>query len=133
MVFLSYFIPDQARQLAIAGAVEHLSREGDNIANVVQYLADEHHDKLQSILQQLAERVPKLEKVNSEPTIDGRLALLFKDKPFSEPFLARFASDGTLKLLAYLILLNDPKPPQLLCIEEPENGLHHKLLEPLSE
>lgn len=131
--FLSYFIPDQARQLAIAGAVEHLSREGDNIANVVQYLADEHHDKLQSILQQLAERVPKLEKVNSEPTIDGRLALLFKDKPFSEPFLARFASDGTLKLLAYLILLNDPKPPQLLCIEEPENGLHHKLLEPLSE
>jgi len=131
--FLSYFIPDQARQLAIAGAAEHLLREGDNIANVVQYLADEHPDILQTILQRLAERVPKLERVDSEPTIDGRLALLFKDKPFSQPFLARFASDGTLKLLAYLILLNDPKPPQLLCIEEPENGLHHKLLEPLSE
>jgi len=131
--FLSYFIPDQARQLAIAGAVEHLSREGDNIANVVQYLADEHPESVQNILQRLVERVPKLEHVDSEPTIDGRLALLFKDEPFTKPFLARFASDGTLKLLAYLILLNDPKPPQLLCIEEPENGLHHKLLEPLSE
>jgi predicted ATPase len=131
--FLSYFIPDQARQLAIAGAVEHLSREGDNIANVMQYLADEHPESVQNILQRLVERVPKLEHVNSEPTIDGRLALLFKDEPFTKPFLARFASDGTLKLLAYLILLNDPKPPQLLCIEEPENGLHHKLLEPLSE
>ncbi|MEK8022013.1 MAG: AAA family ATPase [Candidatus Parabeggiatoa sp.] len=131
--FLSDFIPNQARQLAIAGAIEHLSREGDNIANVVQYLADEHPDRLKTILQRLAKRIPKLERVDSEQTLDGRLTLLFKDKAFNKPFLARFASDGTLKLLAYLILLNDPKPPQLLCIEEPENGLHHKLLEPLSE
>lgn len=131
--FLSYFIQEKARQLAVARAIEHLSREGDNIANVVQYLADEHADQLQIILQRLAKRVPKLERVNAEPTIDGRLALLFKDQFFNQPFLARFASDGTLKLLAYLILLNDPKPAQLLCIEEPENGLHHKLLEPLSE
>lgn len=131
--FLSYFIPDQARQLATAGAMEHLSREGDNISNVVQYLADEHRETLSEILKLLAKRIPKLEKVESEPTIDGRLALLFKDAPFSKPFLARFSSDGTLKLLAYLILLNDPNPPQLLCIEEPENGLHHRLLDPLSE
>lgn len=131
--FLSYFIPDQARQLATAGAMEHLSREGDNIANVVQYLADEHPESLAKILNLLVSRVPQLQKVESEPTIDGRLALLFKDAPFNGPFLARFASDGTLKLLAYLILLNDPNPPQLLCIEEPENGLHHRLLDPLSE
>ncbi|MFB2894293.1 AAA family ATPase [Aerosakkonemataceae cyanobacterium BLCC-F50] len=131
--FLSYFIPAQARQLATVGAMEHLSREGDNIANVVQFLADEHPRVLDKILKQLTHRVPQLERVESESTIDGRLALLFKDAPFSRPFLARFASDGTLKLLAYLILLNDPNPPQLLCIEEPENGLHHRLLEPLSE
>lgn len=131
--FLSYFIPDQARQLSVVGAMEHLSREGDNIANVVQYLAEEHPETLSKILKKLTHRVPQLERVNSEQTIDGRLALLFKDGPFSKPFLARFASDGTLKLLAYLILLNDPNPPQLLCIEEPENGLHHRLLEPLSE
>jgi predicted ATPase len=131
--FLSYFTPDQARQLTVAGTMKHLSREGDNIANVLQYLVNEHPDTVQSILLALSERVPQLERVNSQPMIDGRLALLFKDKPFTQPFLARFASDGTLKLLAYLILLNDPKPPQLLCIEEPENGLHHKLLEPLSE
>lgn len=131
--FLSYFIPDQARQLATAGAVEQLSREGDNIANVVQYLADQHPETLSKILTLLASRVPQLEKVEAQPTIDGRLALLFKDKPFNSPFLARFSSDGTLKLLAYLILLNDPNPPQLVCIEEPENGLHHKLLDSLSE
>ena len=36
-------------------------------------------------------------------------------------------SDGTLKVFAYLLLLEDPSPPPFLCIEEPENGLYHKL------
>ncbi|ETX03048.1 MAG: hypothetical protein ETSY2_34260 [Candidatus Entotheonella gemina] len=40
-------------------------------------------------------------------------------------------SDGTLKLFAYMLLLEDPEPPPFICIEEPENGLYHKLLESL--
>lgn len=42
-------------------------------------------------------------------------------------------SDGTLKLFAYLLMLEDPSPLPFLCIEEPENGLYHKLLETLVE
>ena len=42
-------------------------------------------------------------------------------------------SDGTLKVFAYLIMLEDPEPPPFICIEEPENGLYHKLLEILAE
>ena len=42
-------------------------------------------------------------------------------------------SDGTLKVFAYLIMLEDPQPPPFICIEEPENGLYHKLLEVLAE
>jgi len=38
-------------------------------------------------------------------------------------------SDGTLKVFAYLLLMEDPNPPPFLCVEEPENGLYHKLLE----
>jgi predicted ATPase len=41
-------------------------------------------------------------------------------------------SDGTLKVFAYLLLLEDPDPPPFICIEEPENGLYHKLLETLA-
>ena len=41
-------------------------------------------------------------------------------------------SDGTLKVFAYLIMLEDPQPPPFICIEEPENGLYHKLLEILA-
>ena len=64
---------------------------------------------------------------------DGRLLLAIKDAPFSHPILAKFASDGTLKLLAYLIVLFDPNPPQLVGIEEPENHLHPRLLPQLAE
>jgi len=42
-------------------------------------------------------------------------------------------SDGTLKVFAYLLLLEDPEPPPFICIEEPENGLYHKLLETLAQ
>jgi predicted ATPase len=74
-----------------------------------------------------------LEKVLAEPMPDGRLLLKIKDAPFSEPVLSRFASDGTLKLLAYLVVLHDPSPPQFIGIEEPENFLHPRLLPELAE
>lgn len=41
-------------------------------------------------------------------------------------------SDGTLKMFAYLLLLEDPEPFPFIGIEEPENGLYHKLLEQLA-
>ena len=131
--YLSYFSPDRARGIPEAGAHEHLSRTGENLANVVQYLYDNHREVLDCILERMSQRIPGLETVVAEQTIDGRLVLRFKDGSFEDPFLSRFVSDGTLKMFAYLVLLMDPDPPALLCIEEPENGLHPKLLHVLAE
>lgn len=131
--YLSYFVPDQARGLPEAGPQERLSRTGENLANVIQYLDEQHPEVLASILTRLRERIPGLDDVRAERTIDGRLVLRFKDGPFRDPFLSRFVSDGTLKMFAYLVLLMDPAPPPLLCVEEPENGLHPKLLGVLAE
>ncbi len=58
--------------------------------------------------------------------------LRFNDRGFQDPFYSQQMSDGTLKVFAYLLLLEDPTPPPFLCIEEPENGLYHKLLESLA-
>jgi predicted ATPase len=74
-----------------------------------------------------------VERVLAEPMPDGRLLLQIKDAPFDHPVLARFASDGTLKMLAYLVLLYDPSPPSFIGIEEPENFLHPRLLPELAE
>ncbi len=131
--YLSYLSSNDARGIPDAGPMERLTPTGDNLSNVVQYLSEAHPERLNEILRVLSERVPRLERVTAEPLADGRLLLLIKDAPFREPFLARFASDGTLKMLAYLILLYDPEPQPLLGIEEPENYLHPRLLEGLAE
>jgi predicted ATPase len=110
-----------------------LSKSGDNMANVVQYLAEQHPRRLEEIFRTLSKRVPRLERVIAEEMSDGRLLLRIKDAPFAEPILSRFASDGTLKMLAYLVVLYDPEPPRFIGIEEPENFLHPRLLEPLGE
>jgi predicted ATPase len=131
--YLSYLSATDARGVPDAGPMERLSPSGDNLSNVVQYLGESHPERLQEILRTLSQRVPRLEQVTAEAMPDGRLLLRIKDAPFAEPFLARFASDGTLKMLAYLILLYDPDPLPLLGIEEPENYLHPRLLNGLAE
>jgi predicted ATPase len=131
--YLSYLTADSARGVPEAGPQERLSATGDNLPNVIQYLKERHPERLKKILQVISMRVPQLEKVEAEFLADGRLLLRIKDAPFSEPILAKFASDGTLKMLSYLTVLYDPQPPQLVGIEEPENHLHPRLLVELAE
>jgi predicted ATPase len=130
---ISYLSADSARGQPEAGPQDRLSRSGDNLANVIQFLAEQHPQRLEQIFAVLRQRVPRIESVLSETMPDGRLLLQIKDAPFSHPVLARFASDGTLKMLAYLVMLNDPSPPPFIGIEEPENFLHPRLLPELAE
>jgi predicted ATPase len=124
---------DGTRDLVEAGPQERLSVTGDNLANVIQYLREQHPERLAEILKTLTSRIPSLERVEAEILSDGRLSLQIKDAPFEQPIPARFASDGTLKLLASLTVLYDPDPPPLIGIEEPENFLHPRLLPELAE
>lgn len=131
--YLSYLTADSTRGVPEAGPQERLSQTGDNLPNVVQYLKEQHPDRLRLILDTLSRRIPRLEKVEAEPLADGRLMLTFKDTPFDRPILSKYASDGTLKMLAYLTVLFDPDPQPLIGIEEPENQLHPRLLPALAE
>jgi predicted ATPase len=131
--YLSYLSADSARGLAEAGPQERLSASGDNLPNVVQYLKEQHPERLRQLLETLVKRVPRLESVSADVMDDGRLLLQIKDAPFERPILARYVSDGTLKMLAYLTILYDPEPPQLIGLEEPENYLHPRLLPELAE
>ena len=115
------------------GFAEHLSARGDNLAQVAQFLYDHHPDRFRRVLDLMRARVPGVDSVEAKPTVDGRLVLRFQDGSFKDPFLARYVSDGTIKMFAYLILLHDPKPHPLLAVEEPENQLYPALLRELSE
>ena len=131
--YLSYFTPDAARSLPLAGPQEHLNTRGDNLGNVVQFMEREHPQHFKTILKRIADKIPGINQIDTEKTSDGRLLLRFNDQGFQDPFYAQQMSDGTLKVFAYLLLLENPTPPPFLCIEEPENGLYHKLLETLAD
>ena len=122
-----------ARQAVKAGYAEHLSKTGDNLPLVVQYLYDHQRDVFDGILKKFQKRIPGMSKVKAYETEDGRVLLQFWDKSFNDPFSARHMSDGTIKMFAYLVLLHDPKPHPLLCVEEPENQLYPDLMSILTE
>lgn len=130
--YLSYFVPEAARKLPPAGAQKHLDRTGENLGNVVQYLERTHSDRFSTILKKIAQRIPGIQSIKSLKSQDGRLLLQFNESGYRDPFYQQSMSDGTLKMFAYLLLLEDPEPPSFVGIEEPENGLYHKLLEELA-
>lgn len=131
--YLSYFTPDSARSLPMAGAQKKLSVHGDNLGNVVQYMERQHADSFRHVLKEIAKKIPGLKTIDTEVTPDRRLLLRFYTEGFEEPFYAQQMSDGTLKVFTYLLLMANPDPSPFVCIEEPENGLYHKLLETLAK
>jgi predicted ATPase len=116
-----------------AGETEHLSESGENLPLVARYLHEQHTPVFERILETMARRVPGVSSVEPKLMDDGYLTLRFQDGSFKTPFLDRYVSDGTIKMFAYLVLLYDPKPHPLLCVEEPENQLYPRLMTELAE
>jgi len=131
--FVSNFQIEAAQTIQDTGINEHLSTTGNNLAQVTKYIYENYPDVFNQILEKMKQRVPGVTFIEAEETIDGRIILQFKDGSFKDPFISRYVSDGTLKMFAYLVLLNDPTPHPLLCVEEPENYLHPELLAELAE
>ena len=117
----------------IIGEDQHVSESGDNIARVARNYLENHPDIFNAIKTKMKQRVPGIASVDSKVTEDGRLLLKFGDQAFKESFVDRYVSDGTIKMFAYLLLLNDPYPHPVLCVEEPENQLYPGLLPELAE
>lgn len=130
---VSDFHISAARASPDAAVAEHLSAEGENLPLVAQYLYENYRDTFAEILAIMKRRVPGVSDVVPQQTVDGRIVLRFQDGSFKDPFIARFVSDGTIKMFAYLVLLHDPRPHPLLCVEEPENQLYPSLMPELSE
>lgn len=126
--YLSYFVPQLARTQPMSGAEPHLDRTGENLAKYLQFIAREHPGNFKQILLRIAKKIPGVTRIEPLVAPDKRLLLAFHTDGYDEPFFQQDMSDGTLKMLAYMLLMEDPDPAPLVGIEEPENGLHHQLL-----
>lgn len=114
-------------------AAEHLSPSGDNLPSMARYLYEKHRPAFDAIKRRMQERVPGVSDISVTVTEDGRLLMRYRDGAFVDPFIDKNVSDGTIKMFAYLVLLADPKPHPILCVEEPENQLYPELMSVLAE
>ena len=131
--YASDFHINDARNRQVASYSESLSKTDENLAQVAKFLYENHADRFAQILKSMRERVPGVEDIDAALTEDGYVVLRFRDGRFSNPFSFKFVSDGTIKMFTYLVLLSDPSPHALLCVEEPENQLYPELLAQLAE
>jgi predicted ATPase len=111
----------------------HLSSSGDNLPSVAYRLHEEEPGVFQTVLEKMRQRVPGIKDIKTDVGADGSLLVRYSDGAFKDPFLDYNVSDGTIKMFAYMILLHDPMPHKILCVEEPENQLYPELMTLLAE
>ena len=124
---------EEMRKINEIGADQQLSASGNNLAQVASFLHQYHPEIFQTILDKMKQRVPGVDNIEAKQNDAGQVLLKFSDRSFVDPFISKHTSDGTIKMFAYLVLLHDPAPRPLLCIEEPENYLYPTLLRELAE
>ena len=132
--YVSNIDPALAKVASEVARDHRLSERGENLANVLHHQArTQDSESLDAALSAARRAIPGFETVEPVETFDGRVALKFVEAANGDGFNAQHVSDGTVKLVAYSLLLNEPDRHPLLCIEEPENYLYPKLLWPLLE
>ncbi len=106
-----------------------LSRHAHNLASVLKRIENDD-DKRQTIIEWMEAIVPGIESVKTqEDRLDGTTTLLFEESGSDKQFPARMMSDGTVYALSLLVaVLDQAQNFGLTMIEEPERGLHPKVI-----
>jgi predicted ATPase len=99
---------------------------GSNLSSVFYAIQQEHSNEWPEILEILNTAYPDFVKLNFPARGgDGKVFLRWFEGPYEkEGISVNLLSDGTLKLLCLIAILVNPDPPPLICIDEPELGLH---------
>jgi len=111
--------------------VDFLLEDASNLALVINNLINDADTKL-AFIQQLKRLYERVEDVQTK-VVGGTVQIYFHEKGLKSPVPATRLSDGTLRYLCLLSILCHPTPPPLVCIEEPELGLHPDVIPDLAK
>lgn len=100
------------KQQIAPGGHKHLNSDGSNVKNVLQYLENEDPHFYRRLMERIEEKIPAVGKVKDKLPDD------FRDSPN--------------RLFLYLLLLHDPMPRPLICVETPDLELYHDMVDVLS-
>ena len=105
-----------------------LDRNGANLAGVLALLQGREPERFVALNEELSRWLPEFDRVLLDISGPGQISILFRTRAGHHKIQAIDASDGTLLALAMLTLAYIPTPPPIVCIEEPDRGIHPRLL-----
>jgi predicted ATPase len=108
-------------------------KNGEDLIPCLYYLREANRDRFEAIEDSLHAVFPDFERLDFPPVAAGTLALVWRDRRFSKPLYADQLSEGMLRFLWLVTLLQSPDLPTVTLIDEPEVSLHPELLNLLAD
>lgn len=105
-----------------------LGQDGGNLAGVLDHLRDRVPERFEELNKELARCIPEFDRMLFDTPYDGQRAFLLRTREGHHAIPAHDLSQGTLFALAILTLAYLPSPPSMVCLEEPDRGIHPRLL-----
>lgn len=115
-------LPQQMRPAGLPG------QQGEDLVSCLYYLRETDRDRFEAIEDTLMAAFPGFERLDFPPVAAGTISMTWKDKNFSKPIYAHQLSEGTLRFLWLVTLLQSPNLPTVTLIDEPEVSLHPEML-----
>lgn len=106
---------------------------GEDLVSCLYTIRETDRDRFEAIEDALRVAFPTFERLDFPPFAGGRVMLAWRDQGFTRPFHAGELSEGTLRFLWLVAILQSPKLPWITLIDEPEVSLHPELLRLLAD
>lgn len=120
-------LPQQMKPADLPGA------DGEDLIPFLYYLRESNKERYEAIEDSLRAAFPNFESLSFPPVAAGMLTLTWKDRNFRKPFFMHELSEGTLRFLWLVSLLQSPGLSTVTMIDEPEVSLHPELLSFLAD
>lgn len=110
-----------------------LAPNGSNLAGVLDNLRDREPERFEALNDELGRWLPEFDRILFETPSGGVRAFVLRTRVGQHRIPASDLSHGTLFALTYLTLAYLPDLPSIVCFEEPERGIHPRLLRELRD
>ena len=105
-----------------------LASNGFGLAGVLDNLRDKEPERFEALNEELGRWMPEFDHILFETTDDGKRSFQLRTRIGKIPIRSSDLSHGSLFALAFLTLAYISNPPPIICFEEPERGIHPRLL-----
>jgi predicted ATPase len=125
-----------ARNIATPSTITRnvkLGESGENLAAILDNLLGQERERFDALNKEFGRLLPEFDQILLNVTDTQQKAISLRTRKGHYKLSARDLSEGTLLALALLTLAYLPQPPAIICLEEPDRGIHPRLLRDISD